>query len=382
LNHLPEASEPEVADRCGPRAFDRPTLESFRRELDALHERTRPKVGSEDLEYITRVDRWSRIGMWTGRALVALSPDPITFALGVAMVTIGKQLQATEVGHAVLHGAYDQILTGEGAAHRFNSKTWVWLAPIDEASWRDAHNIKHHQYANIVGRDPDVASGVVRCNQEVPWESAHRHQLANGLLGWLFFASYMNAHVTGLVEHWSKERKDYTVLSPDDPDAGRKAYASALRKWKRYYLKELVLIPLLTGPFFIKTLIGNLLSEVLRDVYTAATIWCGHIGEDTAAYPKGTRAGERANWYRMQVEASNNFEVPLPVSMLCGALDRQIEHHLFPRLPTNRLREIAPEVRAICERHGVRYRTGSWGNTLFKALRQTWKLQADPSKTG
>ena len=35
---------------------------------------------------------------------VALSPDPITFVLGVAMLTIGKQLQATKVGHAVLHG--------------------------------------------------------------------------------------------------------------------------------------------------------------------------------------------------------------------------------------------------------------------------------------
>jgi fatty acid desaturase len=49
-------------------------------------------------------------------------------------------------------------------------------------------------------------------------------------------------------------------------------------------------------------------------------------------------------------------------------LDRQIEHHLFPTLPPARLREIAPEVRAICERHGVAYKTDTWRRRLQKAL--------------
>jgi linoleoyl-CoA desaturase len=76
----------------------------------------------------------------------------------------------------------------------------------------------------------------------------------------------------------------------------------------------------------------------------------------------------------MQVEASNDFEVPLAVSMLCGGLDRQIEHHLFPRLPPNRLREIAPAVRQACVACGVEYRTGSWGGALRAVARRLWKL--------
>ena len=44
----------------------------------------------------------------------------------------------------------------------------------------------------------------------------------------------------------------------------------------------------------------------------------------------------------MQVEATNNFEVSRPISILCGGLDQQIEHHLFPRLPPNRLRADRP----------------------------------------
>ena len=86
------------------------------------------------------------------------------------------------------------------------------------------------------------------------------------------------------------------------------------------------------------------------------------------SWPAGTRARGRGEWYAMQVEASRDFEVSLPLSILCGGLDRQIEHHLFPTLPPPRLREIAPEVRAICERHGVEYKTDSWPRTLKKAL--------------
>jgi len=76
----------------------------------------------------------------------------------------------------------------------------------------------------------------------------------------------------------------------------------------------------------------------------------------------------------MQVESSQNFDVPLPLSILCGALDRQIEHHLFPRLPTNRLRQISPDVRRVCEQHGVRYRCDSWPRTLAAVFRRLCRL--------
>ena len=130
----------------------------------------------------------------------------------------------------------------------------------------------------------------------------------------------------------------------------------------------------LAGPMFWKVLLGNFLAETLRDLYSAATIYCGHVGEDVAAYDEGTRAHGRGEWYAMQVEASNDFEVSRPLSILCGGLDRQIEHHLFPRLPPERLREIAPEVRAACEAHGVAYKTDTWGRTLAKALRHVRAL--------
>jgi linoleoyl-CoA desaturase len=76
----------------------------------------------------------------------------------------------------------------------------------------------------------------------------------------------------------------------------------------------------------------------------------------------------------MQVEAARDVELPEWLSILCGALDLQIEHHLFPRLPPNRLRQLAPRVRSICEAHGVDYRSDTWPRTLRCVLRELRRL--------
>jgi linoleoyl-CoA desaturase len=186
----------------------------------------------------------------------------------------------------------------------------------------------------------------------------------------------MNLHFTGVLDTFTDNGQDSQLdFLPDrSRESVKTAFRRALRKYVPYYLKNFVFFPALAGPFFWKVLLGNWLAELMRDVYSAATIYCGHVGEETKSYPAGKKAHSRGEWYAMQVEASNDFQVSLPVSILCGGLDRQIEHHLFPTLPPPRLREIAPEVRAICERHGVSYRCESWPRTLLKALGHVARL--------
>ena len=69
-----------------------------------------------------------------------------------------------------------------------------------------------------------------------------------------------------------------------------------------------------------KVLLGNILAEVARDLYSAATIYCGHVGDDVASWPEGTRPRGRGEWYAMQIAATHNFEVPTPISILIGHL--------------------------------------------------------------
>jgi fatty acid desaturase len=344
----------------------------FAEELDALKERTLASLGDDDVAYVRRLDLLSRTMEITGRTLIHVSFEPGTFFVGVLALAVHKQLQTAEIGHSALHGAWDRL----DGAERFSSRTFRWDTPIDEASWRHAHNVRHHGRTNVAGADPDIHFGPARLTGQTPYSPWNRVALPFVLTLFPSFLFVIGAHVTGvndlLVDNGRPDKLDF--LPDRSLASARGALARALRKWVPYYAKELVLFPALAGPFFWKVFAGNALAEAARNAYSAATIVCGHAGRDVKSWPAGTRPHGRGQWYAMQVEATNDFEVSLPVSILCGGLERQIEHHLFPGLPPRRLREIAPEVQAICEKHGVAYKTASWGKTLRNVVSHVARL--------
>lgn len=343
-------------------------LRRFGEELDALKRRTLARVGPEDVRHVRRVNRFSRGMEIAGRTLIHFSVEPVTFFVGVFALWVHKQLQATEIGHTALHGVYDGL---EGA-ERFSSKSFRWDLPIDEESWRHGHNVRHHGNTNIAGKDADIHFGTIRLTEQTPHVPRAAWKLpANVVFIWTHFGFVMNSHFTGLNDVFLDNglAGHHDFLPDRSAKSVREAWKKALRKYVPYYLVNYGFYPALAGPFFWKVLIGNWLAETARDVYSAATIWCGHVGDDVKSWPAGTKARGRGEWYAMQVEASNDFQVSWPISVLCGGLDMQIEHHLFPTIAPERLRAIAPEVREICRKYGVEYKTDSWGRTLRKALR-------------
>jgi fatty acid desaturase len=353
----------------------------FAEELDALKQRTFADVGSDDVAYVVQLNRFSRAMEIVGRVLIQTSLDPASFVVGVGALWVHKQLQAAEIGHSALHGAWERLPGGE----KFAAKTFRWDTPVDEESWRYGHNIRHHGSTNVAAKDPDIHFGPARLTEQTPYSPWNRIAIPF-VLTVLFpnFLFVINSHVTGLndvfADNGRPERLDFLRDRSWESVGG--AWRKALRKYLPYYLKEYVLFPACAGPFFWKVLLGNWLAETARNAYTAATIFCGHVGDDVKSWPAGTRAHGRGQWYAMQVEAANDYEVSLPVSILCGGLDRQIEHHLFPTLPPQRLREIAPEVRSICSRHGVAYKTDTWGRTLRKAFAHIARLSRSEGVRG
>ncbi len=333
-------------------------------DLDALKARIYAEVGADDVAHIVRIQRVSTAAEVVGRVLIHVSLDPVTFAAGVASLWLHKQLEAAEIGHTALHGTYDKL----AGAERWAADGFAWDAPIDEASWRRGHNHKHHTLTNIAGADPDIHFGPIRLTAQTAFAPYHKDQFAWAtLLLAPLFAFGVNLHFTGVADALLSD-STLDVLPDRSPASKREAWRRALRKFKPYYGKNFLLYPVLAGPLWWKVLVGNVLAEVGRDVYSAATIFCGHVGDDVASWPAGTRPGSRGEWYAMQVESTANFEVPPLLSILCGGLDYQIEHHLFPTLAPPRLRQIASEVRTICLRHGLTYKTDTWRRRLGKAL--------------
>jgi linoleoyl-CoA desaturase len=342
---------------------------AFGRELDALRREVELQLGESDAAYIARIGKLSDRLELLGRSLIMLSFEPVGFGLGTAALWAHKTLELMEIGHMALHGAYDSLPHSE----RFQSERFRWKAPIDEASWKHGHNVRHHQFTNIAGKDPDLDFGALRLSPRIPWKALHALQPLSNYLTWLGFATAINLHVTGVLDIY------FGQLASDKshertPKESLAAQGTFLKKWLRYYGREYVFFPMLAGPFFAKVMLGNALSELGRDLYAAAIIYCGHVGAED--FPEGYDPGTRAAWYAMQAQAARDVEVPHWVSVLCGGLDLQIEHHLFPRLPPNRLREIAPRVREICAKHGVTYRSDSWPTTLRSVVKELARLRS------
>ena len=336
---------------------DRERIAAFGRELEALHREIELDLGESDAQHIRRIGQLSSRLELVGRGLIHFSFEPIGFSLGTAALWVHKTLELMEIGHMALHGAYD----GLPDTQRFQSEDFHWKAPIDEASWKTGHNVRHHQFTNIAGKDPDLDFGALRLSARIPWKRAHELQPISNYASWLGFATAINLHVTG-------------VLSLIGQRAGEAApKRNAFNKWLRYYGREYGLFPLLAGPFFPKVLLANALSELGRDVYAAAIIYCGHVAAED--YPSDYEPASRADWYVMQAEAARDVRVPGWVSILCGGLDLQIEHHLFPRLPPNRLRQIAPRVRELCAKYGVGYRSDSWPDALRAVVGELARLR-------
>jgi fatty acid desaturase len=59
------------------------------------------------------------------------------------------------------------------------------------------------------------------------------------------------------------------------------------------------------------------------------------------------------SFLEQQVSASRNIEGGLITDIILVGLNRQVEHHLFPNCPRNKLRLIRPYLEATCSRMGL-----------------------------
>ncbi len=77
----------------------------------------------------------------------------------------------------------------------------------------------------------------------------------------------------------------------------------------------------------------------------------------------------KSDWYLRQMLGTANFDAGPLMAFASGNLCYQIEHHLFPDLPSNRYAEIAVQVRAVCEKFDIPYTTGSLLAQYWQTLR-------------
>ena len=129
-----------------------------------------------------------------------------------------------------------------------------------------------------------------------------------------------------------------------------------------------MLFPLLAGPFFLPVLLGNLMANGMRNLWTFTIIFCGHFTTDAEIFAKSVLENEtRGSWYLRQLRGSSNLTGGKLFHIMSGNLSHQIEHHLFPDVPACRYAAMSVEVQEICARYGQHYNKGS-------LVKQFWQV--------
>src|SRR6202000_761853 len=110
-------------------------------------------------------------------------------------------------------------------------------------------------------------------------------------------------------------------------------------------------------------------------VWSYMIIFCGHFPDGALHFTEEELEDEtRAEWYLRQMLGSANFEGGKLLHIMSGSLGFQIEHHLFPDLPSNRYPEISVKVQQLCDKYDLPYTTGSFLMQYGKTWRTIAKL--------
>ena len=351
-------------------------LQAFGDELDAVRARHLASLGAADARYIRRIVaavRWTGVA---GRTLLFLgafvhSVLVPAWIAGVVLLALSKILENMELAHNVIHGQYDWM--GDPS---LQGKTYEWDIVGTAENWRKTHNFRHHTYTNVRGLDDDIGYGLLRIFPEQRWHP-------------FFLAQPFVAVVFALLFEWGIAIQDLRVGRLLNRKVTlRQLWAQARpvrRKMLKQLLKDYVLFPALAGPFFLPVLLGNLLANVIRNVWTYVVIFCGHFTADAETFPKDCIRNEtRGHWYLRQLRGSSNLAGGRLLDVMTGNLSHQIEHHFYPDIPANRYAAMAVDVKAICARYGQHYNTGSlpkqFGQVVWRILRHAFPSRPAPER--
>src|SRR6201999_627895 len=124
-----------------------------------------------------------------------------------------------------------------------------------------------------------------------------------------------------------------------------------------------------------RTAAANAGANLARNVWAYAIIFCGHFPDQTYTYsPAEVEDEGRGGWYIRQLTGAANIEGSAFFHVASGNLGYQVEHHLFPDMPSSRYAEIAPQVKDICERYGLPYNSGPFFQQLGMVQRTILRL--------
>jgi fatty acid desaturase len=350
-------------------------IEALGREFDAIHDEVFAELGERDSRYIRGTIKLHRQLVLAARAMLLGSRHKPLWLAGTASLSVAKILENMEIGHNVMHGQWDWMNDPD-----INSQNWDWDTASPADAWRHSHNYEHHTFTNIRGKDRDLGYEIMRIDPHQKWHPVYLLQPLYNLLLMGFF-------------EWGVALHDLNFDAIHSGEKSKAKVAEELKaigvKARRQIIKDYIAFPLLSAVLasprrgarrdsvgaFKSTLAANFSANIIRNVWAYSIIFCGHFPDQTYTFSaKEVENETRGGWYVRQLLGSANIDGGPLFHLMAGNLSFQVEHHLYPDMPSSRYAEIAPRVRDICHRYGLPYNTGPLGKQLGSVHRTILRL--------
>jgi NADPH-dependent stearoyl-CoA 9-desaturase len=401
-------------------------LEQLGRELDAIHEEVYVALGERDARYIRSTIKFHRQLVIGARLLLLRSNKRPLWLAGTAALSLAKILENMEIGHNVMHGQWDWMNDPD-----INSQSWDWDTASPADAWRHSHNYEHHTFTNVRGKDRDLGYEIMRIDPQQKWHPVYLLQPLYNLLLMGFFEWGVAMHDLNFDAIRKGEKPKAKALA-ELRAIGVKARRQAVKDYVAFPLlsaaASLVGSSIRSGRglaasslggsaassaggsaassaggsaassagssvesaadslaassrrrgatgTFKSTFTADFTANIVRNVWAHSIIFCGHFPDQTYTFSKEVLENEtRGQWYVRQLLGSANIDGGPLFHFLSGNLGFQVEHHLFPDLPSSRYVEIAPRVRDICRRYDLPYNSGPFHRQLGAVHRTILRL--------
>jgi linoleoyl-CoA desaturase len=303
-----------------------------------------------------------------------------------------------------------------------NSRAWDWDTASTAEAWRHSHNYIHHTYTNILEKDRDLGYEIMRIDPQQPWNPVYLFQPLYNIFLMTLFEWGVAVHDLDFTAIRSGDKdlgkvrqelkgiagkaraqiqKDYIAWpiisglvatgfdaaffalqarvdgNKRNPKVQAKRLARRLRRQRANrgeVLRELVARRSFREPFR-RTLTANVTANIIRNLWSYAIIFCGHFPDQTYTFTQEDVTDEsKGGWYVRQLLGAANIDGGPLFHVLSGNLGYQVEHHLYPDMPSTRYGEIAPKVREICIRYGLPYNSGPFHQQLYMVQRTIARL--------
>ena len=300
-------------------------------------------------------------------ACVGVARGPAWAWAALVPIAAVAAMTATLIGHEGSHGSF----SSRPASNRLLVHvTMPLLSGISGVYWKHKHDVLHHGHPNVASKDPDVDLWPM-ASSSADYERAGPLQrwFQRNLQGYLFWPATLGLPTSMRLASYADLARRLRAQGP------RRALVVDAAGIAGHYALWLLLPALLWGALPALALyaaVWTLTGPMLAAIFAPA-----HIGMPVMV-------DEHRDW-RHQFETTRNFRTPRWLSFFYVGLDRQVEHHIFPKIPHQNLRRAAVVVRRWCGEVGLPYHEVGLGEALRSVtafMHDAWQLDATSARGG